>query len=266
MHLQHAKPASTLDRWIHSYREYVFTPSDATAFTNLPGTGAELWLLNPESRLSTEHHPEDGLLCLRSCRLVHRQSGLRIFAIRFRAGSLPFFTDRPLAQLIDHYTPIGALWDESVLARLSALRRSTSFDEQCHLADRFLCARLRSSPQLEQMQQLATVIYEQSENFAVTDYAAQLKRSRSHLSQQFREVHGTGAKFFHRLCRFERFLRDALFAHQSSLAGLAVEHGYYDQAHMINDVRGISQQSPRQLLACAETRLFYSPRLPHPSY
>ena len=105
-------------------------------------------------------------------------------------------------------------------------------------------------------------MYEQSADFAVTDYAAQLHCNRSHLSRQFREIHGTGTKYFHRLCRFERFLRDALFAAEPSLADLAVEHGYYDQAHMNNEVREITQQSPRLLLARDETRLFYSRRLP----
>jgi len=133
---------------------------DVTTFTNLPGTGAELWLLNPEDTYRTGHRLEDGLLCLRSCQLVHHQYGLRIFAIRFRAGSLPFFIDHPLDQLINHYTPISALWDESVLTKLSALRRSPSFRERCHLADRFLNTRLHSSPQLEKMWQLATVMYE----------------------------------------------------------------------------------------------------------
>ena len=109
MHLQQAKPAPALDHWIHSYREYAFAPSDAAAFTNLPGTGAELWLLNSGTLHQAESCVGDGLLCLRSRRLVFRQSGLRVFAIRFRVGSLPFFTDQPLTRLIDYYTPTGVL-------------------------------------------------------------------------------------------------------------------------------------------------------------
>ena len=37
-----------------------------------------------------------------------------------------------------------------------------------------------------------------------------MQRDRNSLSRQFRDIQGTGAKYFHRLCRFERFLRDAL--------------------------------------------------------
>lgn len=260
MQLQQAQPNARLNQWIHSYRQYTFTSSDRSQFTSLPGTGAELWLLESGKLLNTGGPVGNGLLCLRTRRIEFQQLRLRLFAIRFRAGSLPFFTDQPLARLIDHYTPVNALWNESSALQLAALSQTPHFEEQCLLADRFLLSCLRTGARLEHMQHLATVMYEESAAFALTDYAERLRRDRSHLSRQFHEIHGTSAKYFHRLCRFERFLRDALFETKPSLAGLAIDHGYYDQAHMNNDVRELSQQSPRLLLARDETRLFYSRR------
>ena len=260
MQLRQAKPSANLSQWIHSYRQYTFTSSDRGQFTSLPGTGAELWLLDAGTLIKAGCPVGDGLLCLRTRRIEFRQLGLRVFAIRFRAGALPFFTDRPLAALIDHYTPVSALWNDASTLKLTALRRTAHFEAQCLLADRFLLSCLRAGLRLEHMQQLATVMYEESAAFALTDYAERLRRDRSHLSRQFHEIHGTSAKYFHRLCRFERFLRDALFETRPSLAGLAIDHGYYDQAHMSNDVRQLSRQSPRILLARDETRLFYSRR------
>ena len=254
MLLQQAKPGTALDHWVHSYRQYTFAASDEALFTCLPGTGAELWLHG------ASESSRDGLLCPRTRRLELRPQSRQVFAIRFRAGALPFFTARPLAELIDRYSPLATLWDEATVGQLAGVQRSPHFDEQCLLAERFLLTRLRAGEPLEHMQQLATVMYEQSADFALTDYAEQLQRNRSHLSRQFHAVHGTSAKYFHRLCRFERFLRDALFSAETSLAGLAVDHGYYDQAHMNKDIRQLSRLSPRVLLARTETRLFYSPR------
>lgn len=262
MLLQQSPPGNGLERWIHSYRHYTFTPTDRRQFTCLPGTGAELWLLDAGCLSDALGPVRDGLLCLRSRQLQFLQVELEIFAIRFRAGSLPFFFDRALSELIDQFTPLNALCDEAAVQQLSRLRRSPHFDEQCLLAERFLGSRLRSGGGLEQMQRLANVIYEESADFALSDYAGRMQRDRSHLSRQFHDIQGTSAKHFHRLCRFERFLRDALFAADSSLAGLAVDHGYYDQAHMYHDVRLISRQPPRALLARDETRLFYAQRPP----
>lgn len=261
MLLQQANPGTALDHWVHSYRHYTFAPSEDVPFTCLPGTGAELWLHSAGELSQSGASFDDGLLCLRTRRLEFQPQSRQVFAIRFRAGALPFFTARPLAGLIDRYSPLDTLWDADTVRQLAGVQRSPYFDEQCLLTERFLLAHLRASEQLEHMQQLATVMYEQSADFALTDYAAQLQRNRSHLSRQFHALHGTSAKYFHRLCRFERFLRDALFSAETSLAGLAVDHGYYDQAHMNNDIRQLSRQSPRLLLARKEARLFYSPRV-----
>jgi len=262
MLLQQAKPAKALEHWIHSYRQYRFASGDAAPLVGLPGTGAELWFCDaPQQPGRKTALFGDGVLCPRSRCFELRPGGLSIFSVRFRAGALPFFTDRPLSQLIDRYTPLDALWDEAATRPLARLRRSPDFEVRCQVVERFLLARLQAGRGLEQMQQLATTMYEQSADFALSDYAGQLQRDRSHLSRQFHAVHGTSAKYFHRLCRFERFLRDALFNTDASLAGLAVDHGYYDQAHMSNDVHQLSRQSPRALLARKETRVFYSQRL-----
>ncbi len=261
MELQRATPCSDLGPWIHSFREYTFSPDDRERFTSLPGTGGELWL-KTSGRLCLSGQPEgDGLLCLRSRKLQFQQKQLRVFSIRFRAGSLPFFTQRPLAELIDHYTPLERQWDESALLQLQALRRSPHFDEQCLLAERFLLSRLSARRQLEKVHRLASLMYERSADFTLGEYAEELVCDRRHLSRQFRDTQGTTTKHFHRLCRFERFLRDALFTAKPSLSGLAADHGYYDQAHMQHDFRKFSQMSPGKLLAQEEARLFYSPRL-----
>lgn len=263
MLLQQARPSADLDRWIHSFRQYRFAAGDRAARVGLPGTGAELWLCEaaPTADNDNPARSGDGVWVPRAHCFSFQTDGRCIFAIRFRAGALPFFTDRPLSGLVDRYSPLEALWHEGAMRPLSGLRRSPYFEEQCRLAEAFLRARLRPGMTLERLQALATAMYEHSADFAFGDYAAAIQRDRSHLSRQFHWLYGTSAKHFHRLCRFERFLRDALFSPEPTLAGLAVDHGYYDQAHMSNEVRQLTRQSPRALLARSEMRMFYAQRL-----
>lgn len=261
MLLQQARPTAPLERWIHSFRQYRFAPGDAAPIVGLPGTGAELWLCDALATARDRASFGDGLWVPRSCCFAFQPAGLYRFAIRFRAGALPFFTGRALSDLVDRYTPLEALWDGRATRPLAGVRRSPHFEEQCRLAEDFLLMQLRAGQALERSQALATAMYEHSADFALADYAEQIHCDRSHLSRQFHAVCGTSAKYFHRLCRFERFLRDALFSDETSLAGLAVDHGYFDQAHMSNEVRALTRQSPRALLASKETRVFYAPRL-----
>ena len=259
MLVQHAVPGGDLGHWIHSYRLYTFTPQDAAHFDCLPGTGAELWLIGSGDPDADEAPLTSGLLCLRSTPLTFAQAGLRVFSIRFRAGALPVFSRRPLAELVDRYTPVAALWSANALAPLAAARRSADFGEQCLAAERFLLAQRNADRRSETMQRVAADIYALSADFALGDYAAARHTDRSVLSRQFRATQGISAKHYHRLCRFEHFLRAALFCAEPSLAGLAVDHGYSDQAHMQREVRAISRQSPRQLIARRDSRLFYAP-------
>lgn len=261
MLLQQARPTASLAHWIHSFRQYCFAPGDSAPLVGLPGTGAELWLCEGSPAARNPASLQDGVWVPRSLCFSLRPERLHIFAIRFRAGALPFFTDRALSDLVDRYTPLEALWDEGARRPLAGLHHSPHFEEQCRLAEDFLRAQLRAGKALERSQALASAMFEHSADFALADYAEQVHCDRSHLSRQFRAVCGTSAKYFHRLCRFERFLRDALFSPDTSLAGLAVDHGYFDQAHMSNEVRALTRQSPRTLLARKETRVFYAQRL-----
>lgn len=252
-----ALPSPLLAPWIHSFRRYAFAADDPAWLTRFPGTGAELWLEEADGHAA--RHSEDGLLCLRSVCLPMRQSGQTVFAIRFRAGALPFFTRTPLAALVDRFTPPASIWPEAG-STLAAIRHCRDFAAQCAQAEEFLLARLHARPELEAMHRLAGTMHEACAGFVLGEYAEQQDCHRSHLSRQFHATQGVSAKYYHRLCRFERFLRAALFDPQPSLAGLACEYGYYDQAHLHRDVRQFSRSSPLQLLKDASPRLFYSPR------
>lgn len=252
MKQQSAPPSPELSQWIHSFRHYTFTQNDPAWLTLFPGTGAELWIHTTGQ--------QDGLLCRRHQSLQLPQTGQQVFVIRFRAGALPFFTRTLLAGLIDHFTPPEQIWANQPLHQLQDIKHCNDFAWQCALAEAFLLAHLQEHPSLQRMQQLATAMHEQCAGFIFSDYSDQLNCHRSHLSRQFHATQGVSAKYYHRLCRFERFVRAALFDPHPSLAGLAFEYGYYDQAHLHRDVRQFSQQSPLQLLQGPGPRLFYSPR------
>ncbi len=265
MYVLQADPEPHLGEWIHSFRQYRFTEDDGADFTLYPGTGAELWIILSGHLRHAGLPLGDGVVCLRSRRLVLKQAGLRVFSMRIRAGALPLFAEQPLIDLIDRYTPMNALWsDFSGLSLIRQIGRCPDFDEQCRLAEALLSSRLHHARRLEHMQTMAALIYENSADFSLGDYAGELECNRSHLSRQFRETQGVSAKYFHRLCRFERFLRTALYTPQGSLADLALDHGYYDQAHMHHDVRRITSLAPRILLGQGTTRLFYAPRRKRP--
>jgi len=68
----------------------------------------------------------------------------------------------------------------------------------------------------------------------------------------FREALGVTPKLFSRIVRFRRTLALMRRDQRPSWSRLAVEAGYYDQAHLIREVRVLSGATPAELVA--ETR------------
>ncbi|MEU4670677.1 AraC family transcriptional regulator [Amycolatopsis sp. NPDC023774] len=82
----------------------------------------------------------------------------------------------------------------------------------------------------------------------VTDLASSVGWSRRHFGERFRAEVGLAPKQVARVLRFERAGR-LLRAGASDLASVAVEAGYYDQAHLSNEWRALAGCSPRTWIA-----------------
>jgi AraC-like DNA-binding protein len=82
----------------------------------------------------------------------------------------------------------------------------------------------------------------------VTEVATALGVSERNLRRVFRDTIGVGPKTFARLERFRRALNAARVREAPSWATIALDAGYYDQAHLIADFRAIAGVTPQALL------------------
>ena len=76
--------------------------------------------------------------------------------------------------------------------------------------------------------------------------------TRTRLATRFREQVGVSPKHFARLLRFQRVLsrlREGRGSGGETLAGIALDAGYYDQPHMNGEFRALAGFSPREFLA-----------------
>lgn len=78
--------------------------------------------------------------------------------------------------------------------------------------------------------------------------AASMGVSRRHLERRFHGSVGIGPKLLARIARFQHLVRSLDRSDSPRWAGLAVQCGYYDQAHLIRDFRQFTGESPAAFL------------------
>ena len=83
--------------------------------------------------------------------------------------------------------------------------------------------------------------------------------SQRRVAQLFHEQVGVSPKTFHRVRRFQHTLTRLRGVRQVNWADLAVECGYYDQAHLSHDFRQIAGMTPGAYLAAATEHLNHVP-------
>jgi len=186
---------------------------------------------------------------------VISQGLVKTVAARFKPGAAASFFDLPLCELNDGRTDMHALWGRDLAARLTDALWSDPLTDAQRIAilQDHLLLRLRtgSAPTPSGLTGHAITLIEQAQGrLRVDKLAEQLQVSRQHLALQFRHKVGISPKLFARICRF-RAANAALQGLRDSpdWAQLALEHGYFDQSHLIHDFQDFAHSSPETWLA-----------------
>jgi AraC-like DNA-binding protein len=150
-------------------------------------------------------------------------------------GAAPARTADQLVELADLWGRDGAVLRERLLdsatpaARLSALEDALL----AHLSDT-----AEACPDIG----YAAALIEQSTRLA--DVADRLGWSTGTLTRRFRERVGLTPKRFARVRRVQRVLESVNDTAKADWAAVAVTHGYFDQAHLVNEFRELAGITP----------------------
>jgi len=165
--------------------------------------------------------------------------------VRFAPGGFPHLFDAPPAELTDRVVPLDNLPGRPSLAEQMAGRDDVRarLDEIENELSRRLGSE-RPDPVLAQVLQAISTC---QGNVTITQLACLADRSPRHLRRTFIQAVGIGPKTFCRIARFRAALR-ALRRPRPDLLAVALEAGYYDQAHFIHDFNDLYGASPSAAL------------------
>lgn len=199
---------------------------------------------------------------LKDCRidLVGPQNGPRvdllapgasIVGAHLNAGVAPQL-GIPVRELIDERVPLEAVWGREATELVGRLAERPS-PELAHAA--FSATLARRAQDAQAPDPLISNVVEalQSVNDSRVDVVARdLFMSPRHLRRRCISAVGYSPKRLQRLFRFQRYLQLSRIHADTSLASLAIEAGYTDQAHLTHQAVELAGLPPGKLLA--ETR------------
>ena len=158
-----------------------------------------------------------------------------MIGVRFNPGRAAAFLRMPLAEITDTRVPLGAIWK----GWSDGLLERRDFRATLEIV---LLRRL--DPERDRRVDAAVArIVVAGGNVRIDPLAREIGISRQHLARQFLHHVGVSPKTFARVVRFRR-LTDSLNARTEGWADVALEHGFYDQSHLIAEFRELAGTTP----------------------
>ena len=176
-----------------------------------------------------------------------------IIGISFKPeGAFPFF-DIPLSEVSGQVIEMDLIWGKWMEEVHEKILDAPDLNAQFGVLEDMLLQRLkRDLYGFETIQYAVSQIAGHKQPRNIKDVTSSIGMSQKHLISQFQKMIGASPKTVQRVYRFIDVLNGMTTSHLSDLGSLAVESGYYDQAHFNRDFAAFCGLTPTQYLALRE--------------
>jgi AraC-like DNA-binding protein len=180
--------------------------------------------------------------------LIAPTGPVQLIGIRFHPGGTAPFFRLPMYQLTDRIVELGAFERklESLLVR--GTEDVALMTDKVSALERVLTQLLVEHTRDMKVLQTAARIVESGGMIPIDTLALDAGISSRQLERKFLAEIGVGPKLLSRILRFQQVFR-AVDANETCWPVIALDCGYYDQAHLIRDFRQFAQQTPSVLFA-----------------
>jgi AraC-like DNA-binding protein len=167
--------------------------------------------------------------------------------VRFEPGMGPLFLRAPAPRLTDAEVPLADVCGEDARRLLGELADRPSLAARIATLERWLLRRLeRAAPVDADVHAVVGRIVAAPDRGRVGPLAGGAGLGERQLRRRFEAAVGVGPKRFARIVRLQNALRLAASG-AGSWAQVALDAGYYDQAHLIGEFRSLAGRTPRVL-------------------
>jgi AraC-like DNA-binding protein len=169
------------------------------------------------------------------------------FGIKFTPGGFYPFLGASVSSLVNCSLPVERVFGRDMNKLESAVLATEDADVMMAEADAFLLER-RPQPdeKVDLAQRLVERILRERDILTVDDFAVRAGMSSRALQRLFSKYVGASPKWVIRRYRLHELLEQMHSGQRLDWAQLAVDLGYFDQAHLINDFKSITGYAPTE--------------------
>jgi AraC-like DNA-binding protein len=175
-----------------------------------------------------------------------------IVGVHFKPGGAAGLLGAPPGELSNQHVALGDLWGRRAVELRERLCVARSLPERFEIVDDVLTGRRKDGPRARSPIWSAVLQLERP-GVAIGDVAAALQLSRRRFIEVFTRDVGMAPKRYARIRRFQRALARATGGPLPAWADVALECGYYDQAHLCREWAELTGLSPSKLVALQAT-------------
>jgi AraC-like DNA-binding protein len=170
--------------------------------------------------------------------------------VGFQPGYAHHFLRTRADELTDELLALEHFWGADGRMLQERLLQAPTVREKICLVEAELLRRLASaSPPDRMVPAIADLVLRCQGVTTVAALSAASGFTRQHLARKFRHSLGVSPKLFCRLVRFQSALTRVLLSPPDNWAAAAVDLGYYDQSHLIAELKEFTGYTPTGILA-----------------
>lgn len=174
------------------------------------------------------------------------------FGVKFTPGSLRPFLNAPVSSLTDRTVPVRQVFGSESDALETILVSTDDESTLTAAASDFFRARIPPPDEnLPLAARLVNRILSEPDLLTVDDLAVRTGLGKRSLQRLFSEYVGVTPRWVIRRYRLHELVERFNSGERPDYAQLAVELGYFDQAHLINDFRSIAGYTPSRYKSIA---------------
>jgi AraC-like DNA-binding protein len=179
--------------------------------------------------------------------VIGAETGSSMMGVHFRTGGAAPFFGFPISELAGEVVELDLIWKREILALREQLIETESIDRKFDLLQSHLVGKAQHRLAPDTTISIALSSLDTWPVLKLRDLASNLGLSHKQMLARFDCRVGLTPKFTSRLIRFRKSLNTICAAPaEADWANLALDCGYYDQAHLIHEFQEFAGTTPAE--------------------